>query len=212
MALSNFSGNTFVAFLDISGFKKIMEDEIKAKNVLNQFYKAGYETLLKYRNVKGLFVSDSGLLFVRKNNYQLDTLLRVVKTINNRMLENDIMLTTSIAYGQFDYNKRIEFQGIEKNLMLGSAYLKAYLDNGREKPKIQPGQCRIVKMGLPDEVNIRNNQHIKEDGDHYYYYYWNVQNPNNIDAFRKSYNASYDLKYSSMLKSLKEYNNNLIIK
>jgi hypothetical protein len=206
MALSNFSGNTFVAFLDISGFKIIMEDEIKAKNVLNQFYKAGYEALLKYRNVKGLFVSDSGLLFVRKNNYKLDTLLRVVKTINNRMLENDIMLTTSISYGQFDYNKRIEFQGIEKNLMLGSAYLNAYLDNASGKPKIQPGQCRILKRGLPEELDVLNNQYIKECGA-YYYYYWNVDNPNNIDAFKESYNDSYKLKYSGMLKALKEYNN-----
>ena len=39
MAVKNFSGKTFVAFVDISGFKVIMsEDKSQAVGAMNKFY------------------------------------------------------------------------------------------------------------------------------------------------------------------------------
>ena len=68
------------------------------------------------------------------------------------MREHDFMLTTSIAYGKFRYQERIEFEGIEKNPIYGNAYISAFLDNENGKPKIQPGQCRIIKENLPNDI------------------------------------------------------------
>ena len=68
------------------------------------------------------------------------------------MLEHKFMLTTSIAYGHFRYQERIEFEGIEKNALYGSAYVSAYLDNDFGTPKIQPGQCRILVENLPNNI------------------------------------------------------------
>ena len=225
MSIGNFDGNTFVAFLDISGFKQLMKNEKRAWKALNKLYRSGYDVIKENDRqnnirVEGLFVSDSGILFVHKRNCEdteecLKTLLKVIKEINKKMLEYDFMLTTSIAYGRFKYQERIEFEGIEKNPIYGNAYVSAFLDNENGKPEIQPGQCRIVKKNLPqhlvqfierktkhgDEI-IRMIRRRNKDNNHFYFY-WMVKEPSEIEEFEKEYNDSYNLKYAGMLKALK---------
>ena len=65
MAISNFSGETFVAYLDISGFKELMKDD-RAVDAMDQFYQAGYEYRNIFQNVEGFFISDCGILYVRE--------------------------------------------------------------------------------------------------------------------------------------------------
>lgn len=210
MALENFNEETFVAFLDISGFKELMKNDQKAVEALNYLYQVGFD-ILKSQNsqnqIDGLFISDCGVLFVRNTgvskNQQLEGLLEVIKSINKRLLQHDIMLTTSIAYGHFSYQEKIEFTGIEKNPIYGGAYVKAFLDNEVGQPKIQAGQCRLVKENLPTDI-ISNNTLIREKGKHFYYH-WNVQNENQIDDFLKDYNDSYNLKYEGIKNALKKY-------
>lgn len=225
MPINNFEGDTFVAFLDISGFKELMKKKDEAWNALNRLYNSGYNILQNqnkqnsYR-VEGVFISDCGVLFVRNNQRSginqtdgLHSLLQTIKKINQRMLESKFMLTSSIAYGKFKYQERIEFPGIGKTPIYGNAYVSAFLDNEKGNPKIQPGQCRIVKENLPDEINVAlNTNHtdeklrmIKErNGDNkHYYFYWMVDSTVNINRFEQQYNDSYNLKYAGMLKALK---------
>lgn len=222
MPISNFNGETFVAFVDISGFKQLMKDEKRAWRALDRFYSYGYEVIKRDRQqnniyVDGIFVSDSGILFVRNCNNIIECLkavLMVVKELNRRMLDNDFMLTTSIAYGHFKYQERIEFEGIEKNPIYGNAYVSAFLDNETGKPGIQPGQCRIVKQNLPNEliqsIEDSNNNGIlcmvkKRDNDkEHYYFYWIVETPEEIEQFKKEYTDAYNLKYAGILKALKK--------
>ncbi len=207
MPLSNFSGDTFVAFIDISGFKELMKNNEKAIKALDHFYQAGYNALIPTNSIEGLFISDCGVLYVKETSLsieeQLEKLLFVVKSINETVLQYDIILTNSIAYGNFSYREKIEFQGIEKNPVYGGAYVKAFLDNEKGQPKIQPGQCRIIKDGLPENFNI-DNSFIREKGRHYYYY-WNIQDSDRIDEFLRDYNDSYNLKYLGIMNSLKKY-------
>ncbi|GAI54354.1 unnamed protein product [marine sediment metagenome] len=217
MPINNFDGNTFVAFLDISGFKQLMKDGKRAWEVLDRLYNNGYKVLKEVSSeVEGIFISDSGVLFVRncQNKKEcLTSLLEVIKKINRGMLDYDIMLTTSIAYGRFKYQERIEFVGIEKKPIYGNAYLSAFIDNENGKPKIQPGQCRIVGNNLPQDIkDVLNNdysedkiiKHIsKRDRNNHYYFYWMVENPLEIDKFEKQYTDAYNLKYAGMLKALK---------
>ncbi|MEX2704077.1 MAG: hypothetical protein Q6352_002265 [Candidatus Freyrarchaeum guaymaensis] len=212
MPINDFEGDTFVAFLDISGFKDLMKKKIAWK-ALDRLYQYGYEIIRENSGqVEGLFVSDSGILFVRNRQDKvrcLKALLKVVKELNKRMIKDGFMLTTSIAYGHFKYQKRIEFKGMEKNPIYGNAYVSAFLDNENGTPKIQPGQCRIVKKNLPDDVihSIKNGSDkllrmIKEKGNHFYFY-WMREDPSEINDFEKQYSAAYDLKYVSMLRALK---------
>ena len=223
MPINNYDGDTFVAFLDISGFKELMRDEKKAWKALDRLYQYGYEILRNQNNecrVEGIFISDSGVLFVRRNNRiipkisdGLISLLMILKRINERMRGNDFMLTTSIAYGEFRYQERIEFRGIEKNPIYGNAYISAFLDNENGKPKIQPGQCRIVEENLPSDItrSIEQSQNNdifgmirKREGDNkHYYYYWMVNDSHEIERFEQNYKDAYTLKYAGMLKALK---------
>lgn len=209
MPVQNYSGQTFVAFLDISGFKELMKDDRKALEALKRLYQSGYDALRDANGVEGFFVSDSGILFVRTGtiHQRLVKILAVIKQINRQMLRRDYMLTTSIAYGHFDYHDKLEFDGIEKNPIYGYAYVQAFLDNETGSPRIQPGQCRLVVRNLPNDIDFHhadfNLMKQKGNDNTHQYYYWNVNHPNEIEDFEESYNDSYKLKYTGMLKALK---------
>jgi hypothetical protein len=206
MPVQNFSGQTFVAFLDISGFKDLMKDDRKALDALNELYQSGYNALKNADGVEGFFVSDSGILFVRSGSIheRLTKIMSVVKRINRQMLLRNYMLTTSIAYGHFDYHDKLEFDGIEKNPIYGFAYVQAFLDNETGSPTIQPGQCRLVTRNVPPELDFSHPDFslLRQKGNHRYFY-WNVDEANEIDNFEHEYNDSYKLKYAGMLKALK---------
>ncbi len=217
MPVEDFSGNTFVAFMDISGFKEMMKKEEYAIRALGNLNQTGYDVLRSNNKVNGFFVSDSGILFVRDDNTitsKLIALLEVIKKMNKKLLRHNIMLTTSISYGKFDYHQRIEFPGIEKNPIYGNAYVSAFLDNELGVPKIQPGQCRIIIKNLEnqndfnyDTVNSHFGSRLKRKNK-YYYFYWMVNNHLNIDNFEKEYNDTYKLKYQGMLSVLKKNHHN----
>ena len=142
----------------------------------------------------------------------LESLLNVVKIINNKMLESDYMLTTSIAYGEFKYQERIEFPGIGKHPIYGNAYVQAFLDNASGLPKIEPGFCRILRKNLPQEIIVGSpqlnnspfNMLSERKGDkNCIYFYWNLNAPRDIEKFESEYKNSYSLKFSGMLKALK---------
>ena len=229
MAIEDFEGDTFVVFIDISGFKDLMKRN-DAWQALDKFYQYGYEILNANNQqddslrVDGIFISDCGILFVRDclDNLKdcLKTLLCLIRDINIQMLQHDYTLTTSIAYGPFQYQSRLEFKGMEKNLMYGNAYLDAYLDNERDKPRIQPGQCRIVKRNLPDEIRYMidypsiSQENMNDDNifsmikpvrfdNAHYYFYWMREHPEQIEEFEEAYNDAYNLKYTGYVKALK---------
>ena len=117
------------------------------------------------------------------------------------------MLTTSIAIGNFKYQKRIEFKGINKNPIYGYAYVSAYFDNEKGKPKIEPGQCRIVLKNLPEDiVDLLNDQNIdinqtnnilnlitkRKNDESHYYFYWMRDNQIEINNFEKKYQDAYE--------------------
>jgi hypothetical protein len=208
MPLHNQSGQAFVAFTDISGFKSLMKDD-RALKALNNFYTNGFLCLQNCLDVQGLFISDCGVLFTRNHVVsimdQFIKLLEVIHKLNKSMLEHDIMLTTSIAYGDFSYHNRIEFDGIQKSPIYGNAYLSAFLDNENGLPKIQPGMCRIIKNNLPSEIIDylqNNNMNIEEEKNHYIFYW--MCDRMSIEIFKTNYKDSYNRKYRGMLSSLKK--------
>lgn len=205
MPIADYNQNTFVAFTDISGFKELMKTDREALKALKLFYQSGYNVLAESPNVQGLFVSDAGVLFAREGNNEtrLSDLLSVVQKINQKMLAKEYMLTTSIAYGYFNYQGKIEFDGIEKNPIYGGAYVHAFMDNETGLPKMQPGQCRICKENLP-ELNIDQFELIKNIGKKHFQFYWNLNNVDEIAEFEKQYKNTYSLKYAGMLKALKD--------
>jgi len=168
--LEPFTGETFVAYLDISGFKEYMKKHI-AINSLEDLNQIGYEVITDYNkssNVKisGIFISDCGILFTRFSGgweIGLLPLLESIKKINIKMLEKDHLTTCSIAYGMFSYQKRDSSTEVRKNPIIGEAYLTAYQDHENGTPKINPGDCRIIIRGAPFTQNRRISDAINED-------------------------------------------------
>jgi hypothetical protein len=233
MSIKNFHGETFVAFMDISGFKVFMKDKDKAYKALDKFYNIGYDSLKSNSNqndinrVDGLFISDCGILFSRfcgENYSNLDfqpyqaslrNLLNIIEQISRKMIRYEYMLTVSIAYGKFDYHERIVFSGMDKNFLLGNAYLDAYSDE-KGKPKLDPGQCRIL---INDQINgfwtyIQNlneepfNRISKKPNDtKHLYFYWMISDKDDIKDFNKKYNDTYNQKYKGMIDVLRQFTN-----
>ena len=218
MPIQDFQDNTFVCFTDISGFKVLLQHQRdRAIHALDLFYQTGYNLLQTQSGtskVEGMFISDCGVLFVRPHgadtSQQLSALLSVVESLNRRMLQDEFMLTTAIAYGFFTYESRREFVGIDKNLMLGAPYVEAFLENEAGHPKLEPGQCRIIVDHLPINMPpIGTNSHdsifrrLRPKGLKHLYFYWMRQRPEEIDDFEARYRDAYNLKYSGMLRALR---------
>jgi hypothetical protein len=176
--------HTFVAYMDISGFKSMMNDGMRAPRALNDFYNAGFCALRAQNKsalqVEGIFVSDCGILFVRGGkgsiSKRLEAICRIIQQIHQRAFEKAIQLTTSISWGEFSYHNRIEFPGIEKNLVYGNAYVEAFKDNENGEPKLYPSECRLRRKDLPDEVAAyckRESEnvttHWRETPQHFYF-------------------------------------------
>ena len=159
MPLEPFDGNTFVAFTDIAGFKHMMRNRERASRALDALYGGGYNVLERAGQtavpVSGLFVSDCGVIYAadRLNQGPVDQLRAVCEAIallHKWCFDRAVMLATSIAYGSFTYQERVEFRGIGKNPIVGPAYLAAYLDHCDAGTKLYVPEVRIVRQNLPD--------------------------------------------------------------
>jgi hypothetical protein len=185
MPIQQFHADTFVAFMDIAGFKSMMGDGKRAPLALDAFYSAGYSVLRDQQKcspkVDGFFISDCGVLFVRGEQQtasaRLEALCRIVEQIHRRTFESAVQLTTSIAWGDFSYDERIEFPGIEKNPIFGNAYVAAFADN-EGLPRLYPSECRLLRDGISKDVF---DFLISRDGDiagrmretsRHFYYEW----------------------------------------
>lgn len=223
MSLPDFQGETFLAFMDISGFKKLMKQD-KAQEALDSLHSHGYNTIDENGDINGILVSDSCILFVNKklelhddNQYYLSLLLDKVKEMNKKLIKDGFMVTTSIAYGKFRYEKRVEFNRIEKHHFFGNAYVDAFLDNEHANKKIKPGECRLLIDTFPDNIKsylndqdslgspfFENNLGLLREEGEYYYFYWMLKNSEDITNFKDKYNEAYESRYRMLKNLLKE--------
>jgi hypothetical protein len=162
--------NTFVAYIDISGFKSYLDQGL-GRIVLDDFYNSGSKVVRENNirasnsslknHIQGILISDCAILWITdppnlENEWtkMLLNMLSVIRNYNIEMLRMNHLLTCSIAYGRCDYEPRIETDDIRKNSIFGQGYVRAFTDNEYVLPKIQPSQCRIVTEGLPNYPNL----------------------------------------------------------
>lgn len=219
-----------MAFLDISGFQEMMRREYSAVKALNQFYNTVFGinrgfNRSKHRNmtkVRSLVVSDCAVIFVdnkhldRDNVRDLQSILRFIQQVNQDLIKETnlpMMTTCSIAYGRFKYRNRFELEGISREFFMGWPYVRAFLDNEYEEPKIRPGQCRLLRRNL--EVNIEPITDppfslLEGIGDRkYYYFYWMLPNLKHLTQFEREYENASRLKgqhkYTEIIRVLQKY-------
>jgi len=123
--MPEYHGETYVGFLDVSGFTKmILENKKRAGHVLDDFYGTIYQTVYTANfeepttqaKFNAVVVSDSAVLFLSQHNdgesnnvsrtEGLPIILGNIKKMNRRFLDLPFMTTCSIAYGEFEYQNR----------------------------------------------------------------------------------------------------------
>jgi hypothetical protein len=216
----NFEGKTFVAFVDISGFKNMSKNE--ALGNLHSFYNAGNEILSDSKIINGLFISDCGILYAnneKDHEKNLRSLLESVKKMNLEAIANNYMLTTSIAFGDFQYYDKIEFERVRKIPLYGNAYLNAFYDSEDKKDPIRPGQCRILNDKYLKDIGLQKFldelELIKSRGRKYYYYYWMLNHSVDIEYFTDKYGSARKIrtkkeKYAEIFRVLDEFSSRLV--
>ena len=122
----------YVAFLDILGFKKKLQQlgQAAAKKYIGDFSSTAYREWerLQPRLVEGYIVSDSFIIYTRDVSRQaLTELLTIIDQIcKQEFSENKILIRGAIAKGEFDRMPAVELSNLSKGLMVGQAYVDAY--------------------------------------------------------------------------------------
>ncbi|WP_417873512.1 hypothetical protein [Xanthomarina gelatinilytica] len=148
----------YVAFIDTLGFKqritKISHEE--AVEVIRQFNQSIYNIwrdmgLDRDETIRGRTFSDS--VIVHSQDDSKEELEKIIKFLINIYKESiincDLPLRGGLANGSFDDIQAIEFDNLQKGLLVGTAFIDAYLlesDNGIKGSKLLFGQEINLKI------------------------------------------------------------------
>ncbi|MEN6424026.1 MAG: hypothetical protein ABFE13_01585 [Phycisphaerales bacterium] len=129
-----FDGSTFVAFSDLSGFKSMLRGNAEqAYEALDCLYSAAYRCLDNRRSVAGLAVSDCVVSWATDIgsgiSIQAEVMFEFLRELHRSVLDGSYLVTTTVAWGQHRYQRRIELPNLQKGALCGSAYINAYLRN-----------------------------------------------------------------------------------
>lgn len=219
-----YEGNTYVGYLDISGFKQMMSDNRKkAECVLDAFYSTIYDNIYLANSddsmqvrFNAVIVSDCAVLFLSRegsigsNNVDriegLSIILAIVRNMNRTFIRYlyPFMTTCSISYGEFRYENRREISYLRKNCIRGQAYMDAFSDSESNEPPIQPGECRIRKRLL--KIALPENQLfslLKAKGRHYYFY-WMLPDNQDINRYERIYKMRKEKMYDSLIQLIQD--------
>jgi hypothetical protein len=225
----DYHGNTFVAFLDVLGFRDTVKNDISlAAHILDKFYGTIYDTSLNLtvrsadidRNSRGnttilpgvnmIVASDCAVIFSRNTesgenlSNDLECVLKFISEVNNRLIKSEpspsVLTTCSIAYGQFTYEDRRDSGFLRKNCFFGMPYMRAFSDS--EKMKNKPGLCRLLRDGMPHNVPKLSHFLVKKDKN--YYFYWMLRNPRLLDDFLVDYKEANRIKGQAKYERIKE--------
>lgn len=129
----------YVAFLDILGFKdriRGLQPE-EAKKLIRAFSQTIFDIFKKKNSdkensndkIKGYIVSDSVILYSEDDKKDsLEALIKLTREIcEKEFIENSILIRGAIEKGEFDKVPAEERLDLEKGLIVGEAYIKAYL-------------------------------------------------------------------------------------
>ena len=176
-----FIGKTWIAYFDISGFKKYVEQE-KGLKVLSKFYAVGYRELKKNKNLYGIFFSDLGIIFINNDIQNINSdqsitglceVLKIVTKLNKEFLipsveyENlghiKFMTKCAIAFGDLNIMKLPELPNIEKQPLYGQGFIDAYESaEGISEHTMQIGEVRITYRKtsyFKDKLKELNKRH-----------------------------------------------------
>ncbi len=129
----------YVAFLDILGFKDKLKSlkQNEAKQYIIRFSSTAFHVWNNYnpKHLKGYIVSDSFIIYSDGPSEQaLCELVGVIEEICKcEFSQNSVLIRGAVAKGEFDTIEARELSSLSKGLIVGQAYVDAYLLEGKIK-------------------------------------------------------------------------------
>jgi hypothetical protein len=223
--LRSFEGNTWVAFLDISGFKQMMKNLHHAEIALDKFYNTVYREVFRINHefpfetytsgkaqISTVVVSDCAIIFVDNQGLledkarDLHLILDVIKSINLVLIspaqEPQIMTTCAIDYGHFKYSNRSSDIHTSKSFFYGQTYVKAYL--GSEELSKMPGFCRVLNSDftIPELLKTSSPFSLLRQNGERYDFYWMLTNAERLTTFKSTYDTLSQSLYAQIASLL----------
>jgi len=220
--VESFDGETFVAFIDICGFKHMMRNPEQAEKALDNFFRTVYREVSRSEELNSIAVSDSAIIFAGDNGShanrdrgelidfrRLGSILECVRSIARRMIRLNIAIKGSIAYGQLHYQKRRNGDRVVKAMLLGQAYLDAYSDVEEGIPKLKLGEIRLIpKTKIKELLKISpapSVMSLLKSGKGGYYFYWMLKSIEEQKKFKNAYKTQYNKMYDPTISVLKNF-------
>jgi hypothetical protein len=161
--------NSFVAFLDVLGFKEMVlnknpENEKKLKTYFDKVLIAFNVFSDHKQKLKKLILSDSVILIVEDKRENFKTLLTAIRNLQSWLAIDDIWLRGAISYGEISFD--------EKNkIIYGSGYIRAYLlEQQANYPRV------IIDPRLMSKVSENRDEFLKLYSSFYNYSRFTVNN------------------------------------
>jgi len=127
-----------------------------------------------------------------------------MQCLHKRMIEEEYLVRTTIAYGHFRYENRLEIPRIRKDMIIGGAYLKAYAENDKKLPG------SIVIVDAPDNFDVQIScghlgQLFRHTGDSeaWEFFWWVTTNRSVENAKHKRDEACQSL-YKALVKAYRK--------
>jgi len=210
-----FCGQTYVAFSDLCGFKYILSRDTEAAyRVLNDFYNTIYMilNLRENQHISGLAVSDCAVCWLNnscnnENKRKLNDLVSFLQSVHRAMIKNRYLVSSTIAWGPFKYEKRIKLENMDKQLFYGKNYVAAYLANS----KVDPGAIILLDEGIELPSKPEGENWVVSKKPKGWEYFWSIGSSEDIPKIIQERKESHKGKYE-WLKDIYQgkYHNNPI--
>lgn len=130
----------YVAFLDILGFKNTLKPLGQERSIeyIESYSRIVYQVFSRYnrddewqnveKKINGFVVSDSVVLYTNDTMKESlsDLLDIIVDLCREEFCRNSILIRGAIAKGEFNKIPAVELKNLQKQLIVGDAYVKAY--------------------------------------------------------------------------------------
>ena len=155
----------YVAFLDILGFKNKLKclSQSEAKMYIGDFSSTVYSIFQNTDSqlINGYIVSDSIIIYT--NNVSEDALKALAKVVEKvckeEFSQHGILIRGAISKGEFDNIPAIELPHLQKQLIVGQAYVEAYL----LEDSVKTIGINLSKSVYQDLKNSGSNLNIIEE-------------------------------------------------
>lgn len=184
----------------------MMKEREKAYEALDHLFESVFELQQNNnRSVKALAVSDCVIAWVGSRHgreSRLKQIIEFAEGLHIRMASHRYLMRTTIAWGDFEYEDRLQLHNLQKSMIWGGAYLNAYVNN----KKARVGSILLLnnqELGRPSTIS-----HVCEDwkwrkSNKGWNYIWAANSPEDIVRF-KGIRSNRNNKYEPLKNLLQE--------